>query len=138
VVKVKVLEVDLKRKRIALTMRLDEQAAKPAAPEPRAAAAPQQPQKPREQRNERGGERGGERAGRGEPQRDRRPAASGAPGGNAGGGNAGGGKRPDRGDRQDRGEKRAPREPAVMSAGPALGGALAEAFARAQAAKQQK
>jgi uncharacterized protein len=130
VVKVKVLEVDLKRKRIALTMRLDEQAAKPAAPEPRPAAAAQ-PQKPREQRSE----RGGERAGRGDQQqRDRRPAAAaGAPGGNAGSG-----KRPDRGDRQDRGEKRAPREPAVMSAGPALGGALAEAFARAQAAKQQK
>ena len=129
VVKVKVLEVDLKRKRIALTMRLDEQAARPAAPEPRAAA---QPQKPREQRGERGGAGGGA-GGRSEPQRDRRPAASGAPGGNAGGG-----KRPDRGDRQDRGEKRAPREPAVMSAGPALSGALAEAFARAQAAKQQK
>ena len=127
VVKVKVLEVDLKRKRIALTMRLDEQAARPAAPEPRAAA---QPQKPREQRGERAG---GGAGGRGEPQRDRRPAAAGAPGGNAGGG-----KRPDRGDRQDRGEKRAPREPAVMSAGPALSGALAEAFARAQAAKQQK
>jgi len=130
VVKIKVLEVDLKRKRIALTMRLDEQAARPAAPEPRAAAQPQQ-QKPREQRGERSGG-GSDRGGRGDQQRDRRPA-SGAPGGNAGGG-----KRPDRGDRQDRGEKRAPREPAVMSAGPALGGALAEAFARAQAAKQQK
>jgi uncharacterized protein len=130
VVKIKVLEVDLKRKRIALTMRLDEQAARPAAPEPRAAAQPQQ-QKPREQRSERSGG-GPDRGGRGDQQRDRRPA-SGAPGGNAGGG-----KRPDRGDRQDRGEKRAPREPAVMSAGPALGGALAEAFARAQAAKQQK
>jgi uncharacterized protein len=134
VVKVKVLEVDLKRKRIALTMRLDEQAARPAAPEPRVAAQPQQ--KPREQRGERsgGGGGGGSDRGRGEPQRDRRPAAAaGAPGGNAGGG-----KRPDRGDRQDRGEKRGPREPAVMSAGPALSGALAEAFARAQAAKQQK
>jgi uncharacterized protein len=129
VVKIKVLEVDLKRKRIALTMRLDEQAARPAAPEPRAAAQPQQ--KPREQRGERSGGGGSDR-GRSEPQRDRRPAA-GTPGGNAGGG-----KRPDRGDRQDRGEKRGPREPAVMSAGPALSGALAEAFARAQAAKQQK
>jgi uncharacterized protein len=126
VVKVKVLEVDLKRKRIALTMRLDEQAARPAAPEPRTAAQPQQ------KRGERSGGGGSDR-GRGEPQRDRRPAAAGAPGGSAGGG-----KRLDRGDRQDRGEKRGPREPAVMSAGPALSGALAEAFARAQAAKQQK
>ena len=75
VVKVKVLEVDLKRKRIALTMRLDEQAARPAAPEPRAAATAQQ-QKPREQR-------GDARlvvpvADVASQQRDRRPAASGA------------------------------------------------------------
>ena len=97
VVKVKVLEVDLKRKRIALTMRLDEQAARPAAPEPRAAAAAQ-PQKPREQRGERAG---GAVAGRGVAAA--RPASGGAAG--APGGNAGGGKRPDRGDRQDRGER---------------------------------
>jgi protein Tex len=49
VVKVKVLEVDEKRKRIALTMRLDEQAARPheagapRKPDPRPAARAPQP-----------------------------------------------------------------------------------------------
>ncbi|WP_158044485.1 Tex family protein [Skermanella pratensis] len=118
VVKVKVLEVDLKRKRIALTMRLEEPAARPAGRPERT----ERTERPSESRPAQGQKRS-------DQPRERRPS----PGG-PNGGAPGGGKRP------DRTEKRPPRErePAVMSAGPALGGALAEAFARAQAAKQKQ
>ncbi|QQP88088.1 RNA-binding transcriptional accessory protein [Skermanella sp. TT6] len=114
VVKVKVLEVDLKRKRIALTMRLEEPAARPAG-------RPERTERPPESRPAQAQKRS-------DQPRERRPA----PGGPNGGG--GGGKRPDRTEKRPQRE----REPAVMSAGPALGGALAEAFARAQAAKQKQ
>lgn len=96
VVKVKVIEVDLKRKRIALTMRLDEPAARPERVD--RAARPE-----RTQKQERGPR----------PERAERP----------GGRPAKGGGKP---------------APAQASAGSPFGGAMAEAFARAQAAKQKR
>ncbi|MGO4263120.1 Tex family protein [Lysobacter sp. TAB13] len=96
VVKVRVLEVDIPRKRIALTRRLDD-----AIPAPRAPGAE------RGDRNERGGGRGD--GGRGNN--------SGRPANNAG-----------RRDQPQRGGSFAPQGKAA----PPLGGALADAFARAK------
>ncbi|MFI9009374.1 Tex family protein [Actinosynnema sp. NPDC053489] len=63
VVRVKVLEVDIPRKRIGLTLRLeDEPGRKP----------------PREPRDQRGGQRGGQRDGGGRPRQQERPPANGA------------------------------------------------------------
>ncbi|UJB20999.1 Tex family protein [Lysobacter gummosus] len=96
VVKVRVLEVDIPRKRIALTRRLDD-----AVPAPRAPGAE------RGDRNERGGGRGD--GGRGNN--------SGRPANNAG-----------RRDQPQRGGSFAPQGKAAAP----LGGALADAFARAK------
>ncbi|WP_426404552.1 Tex family protein [Streptomyces sp. R-07] len=93
VVKVKVLEVDIPRKRISLTLRLDDEA-----------AADGQGGAPRRERGERG-ERG-ERSGR--PPQQRQGGGAGGGGRRAEGGNrsdrrAEGGGRNERGDRNDRG-----------------------------------
>ncbi|CAM5496269.1 Tex family protein [Streptomyces narbonensis] len=86
VVKVKVMDVDIPRKRISLTLRLDDEAGADAQ-----AGAPR-----RGERGERG-ERGGDRADRGgRPPQQRQ-------GGAAGGGAGGGGRRSERGGRDDRG-----------------------------------
>ncbi|MFE7553955.1 Tex family protein [Streptomyces gardneri] len=83
VVKVKVMDVDIPRKRISLTLRLDDEAGADAQ-----GGAPK--------RGERG-ERGGDRADRGgRPPQQRQ-------GGGTGGGGGGGGRRGERGGRDDRG-----------------------------------
>ncbi|MEV7277488.1 Tex family protein [Streptomyces sp. NPDC093111] len=73
VVRVKVLDVDIPRKRISLTLRLDDEAttAEPAASAPR---------RDRGERRDRGGERGGDRGGDrgGRPPQQRRGQAQGA------------------------------------------------------------
>ncbi|MFC9706145.1 Tex family protein [Streptomyces sp. NPDC056943] len=89
VVKVKVMDVDIPRKRISLTLRLDDEAGADAG-----GGAPK-----RERGGERGGDRGGDRNGR--PPQQRRGA------GGAGGTGGGGGNRSRDRDR-DRGQSQAP------------------------------
>jgi len=103
VVKVKVLEVDLQRKRIALTMKLDEAPARGGRPDANPAAS-----------------RGAPTASRGGPPASRGrdlPPRHGAP--------AGGGQQY-RGREQDRRPSNKPREPEPQS-----NGVMAEALARA-------
>ncbi|MFD8974941.1 MULTISPECIES: Tex family protein [unclassified Streptomyces] len=88
VVKVKVMDVDIPRKRISLTLRLDDEAGVGADA---GGGAP---------KRERGGERGGDRSGR--PPQQRRGAGAGTGGGGTGGG--GGNRSRDR----DRGQSQAP------------------------------
>ena len=90
VVKVRVLEVDIPRKRIALTRRLDD-----AVPAPRAPGAE------RNDRNERGGGRSD-------------------------------GGRPNQGGRRDQPQRGGSFAPQGKSSAPPMGGALADAFARAK------
>jgi uncharacterized protein len=91
VLKVKVLEVDLQRKRIALTMKLEERPVQDAAPRER---QPQQPA-PHVPARDHKGARDGAGGGRGAPQRDNR---GGGPGRDSRGGpNAGGPGRDSRG-----------------------------------------
>ncbi|MER8043544.1 Tex family protein [Streptomyces sp. NPDC094032] len=68
VVRVKVLDVDIPRKRVSLTLRLDD--------ETTAETAASGPKRERGERRERGGERGGDRGGR--PPQQRRGQAQGA------------------------------------------------------------
>ncbi|WP_044559456.1 Tex family protein [Azospirillum sp. B4] len=114
IVKVKVLEVDLKRRRVALTMRLEEQAARPAGPR-NPAHGGQDDVRPGNRNDNRGP--GGNRPQGGRPNADRpntdRPS----------------GNRP-QGDRRPAGGK--PQESRGGSFGNAFGGALADAFARAR------
>ncbi|WP_314612510.1 Tex family protein [Streptomyces stackebrandtii] len=97
VVKVKVMDVDIPRKRISLTLRLDDEAGADAG-----GGAP---------KRERGGERGGDRSGR--PPQQRRGA-----GGGGGTGGGGGNRSRDR----DRGQSQAP-----ASANSAMADALRKA-----------
>ncbi|QKW10223.1 RNA-binding transcriptional accessory protein [Streptomyces sp. NA04227] len=93
IVKVKVLDVDIPRKRISLTLRLDDEAAPRGERSeqrgdrgPRGGGRPPQQRGERGERNQRGGGGGGQRGGGGQGQR----------GGNGGGqrGGGGGGGRP--------------------------------------------
>jgi protein Tex len=117
IVKVKVIEVDLKRRRIALTMRMDEQAARPE----------------RGTRSERGARpEHGARGGRAEPA-----AAAGQREQDRNAGRSRGGKPPaSKGAQKPRDRQQG--QGAPLSAGSPFGGALAEAFARAQAEKQKR
>ncbi|MEC4591357.1 MULTISPECIES: Tex family protein [Nitrospirillum] len=113
IVKVKVLEVDLKRRRVALTMRLEEQAARPAGNAPR-------------QDDARPGNRPGNRNDNRGPSGSRPQGAPGnSPKGGDRDGKPGGGPRPNQGGGKAQ-------ESRGGSFGNAFGGALADAFARAR------
>ncbi|MEU3689706.1 Tex family protein [Streptomyces narbonensis] len=108
VVKVKVMDVDIPRKRISLTLRLDDEAGADAQ-----GGAPR--------RGERGERGGGDRADRGgRPPQQRQGGGAGG-----GGGGGGGGRRSERGGRDDRGGR--DRSPAPAPGNSAMADALRKA-----------
>ncbi|MBF0561399.1 MAG: RNA-binding transcriptional accessory protein [Alphaproteobacteria bacterium] len=115
VVRVKVLEVDLKRKRISLSMRLDETPAAKQPPGPGAAAPASRPS--------RGGEKSSHPSRSGETPREGEKASRPPRGGEAGRGEAG--------HRPPRGAERSQRQSTPQLPPPPPGGTMAEAFLRA-------